>query len=95
MITVLHLRQGAGLYGAARAVLAQATAPPFSAMAGSLQAPGGPDALERIRPEAVRRGMARRAQERARSDDAQAMASSYSALYSRARRLSPMPSSSR
>ena len=59
MINVLHLRQGAGLYGADRAVLAlaQATAPPFTALVGSLQAPGGPDALSE---EAVRRGLSAR-----------------------------------
>ncbi|MCA1825421.1 MAG: glycosyltransferase family 4 protein [Myxococcales bacterium] len=57
MIRVLHLRQGSGLYGADRAViaLAEATEAPYEAVVGSIQRPGQPDLLSE---EARRRGLA-------------------------------------
>jgi glycosyltransferase involved in cell wall biosynthesis len=47
VIRVLHLRQGSGLYGADRAVLAlaEATQAPYEAVIGSIQRPGLSDAL--------------------------------------------------
>jgi glycosyltransferase involved in cell wall biosynthesis len=47
VIPVLHLRQGTGLYGADRAVLAlaAATPAPFAPIVGAIQRPGATDAL--------------------------------------------------
>ena len=57
MIRVLHLRQGTGLYGAERAVLAlaQATLAPFEPLIGTLVRPLAPDTLG---DEARKRGLA-------------------------------------
>jgi glycosyltransferase involved in cell wall biosynthesis len=56
VIPVLHLRQGAALYGADRAVLAlgSATAAPYQALVGAIARPQTPDALG---DEARRRGL--------------------------------------
>ena len=56
MIRVLHLRQGAGLYGADRAVLAlsAATREPYCCIVGAIARPGVPAALA---DEAARRGL--------------------------------------
>jgi glycosyltransferase involved in cell wall biosynthesis len=56
VIPVLHLRQGSGLYGADRAVLAlaEATPAPYAAVVGLLSRPGAADALV---AEAQRRGL--------------------------------------
>jgi glycosyltransferase involved in cell wall biosynthesis len=56
VIPILHLRQGAALYGADRAVLAlgTATGAPFRAIVGAIARPGTPDALG---DEARRRGL--------------------------------------
>jgi glycosyltransferase involved in cell wall biosynthesis len=56
VIPVLHLRQGAALYGADRAVLAlgSATAAPYQALVGAIARPGTPDDLG---DEARRRGL--------------------------------------
>ena len=56
MIPVLHLRQGAALYGADRAVLAlsAATVAPYAPIIGAIVRPGAPDALAE---EARRRGL--------------------------------------
>ena len=56
MIPVLHLRQGAALYGADRAVLAlgSATVAPYQALVGAIARPGTPDDLG---DEARRRGL--------------------------------------
>jgi glycosyltransferase involved in cell wall biosynthesis len=56
VIPVLHLRQGAALYGADRAVLAlgAATLPPYRALVGAIARPGTPDELG---DEARRRGL--------------------------------------
>ena len=57
MIRILHLRQGAALYGADRAVvaLAEATQSPYEAVVGSLKRPGSTDSLSE---EARRHGLA-------------------------------------
>jgi glycosyltransferase involved in cell wall biosynthesis len=57
VIRILHLRQGAALYGADRAVLALAgaTQAPYAATVGSLKRPGAPDSLAE---EARQRGLA-------------------------------------
>jgi glycosyltransferase involved in cell wall biosynthesis len=56
VIPILHLRQGAALYGADRAVLALGTATeaPYQAMVGAIARPGTPDDLG---DEARRRGL--------------------------------------